>query len=105
MADTRDGVRAFEFTNQYGERWTLLVRLGTEIGELSGDDLEDSCVTIRNDELAADLILGDDEAAWLNQCWQTALGRRLRSSGLQRLIETFSQLKVSGGDRPSQIRL
>ena len=101
MADTRDGVRTFEFTNQYGERWTLLVRLGTEIGELRGDELDDGFVTIRKDKSPADLILGDDEVAWLNECWQTALGRPLKLTPVQPLAELLAKLTAAGAPRPA----
>jgi hypothetical protein len=96
MADTRDGTRTFNFTNQYGEQWTLSVHVNSEIGKLRGDELDGNVLTIRDDRLPADLILGSDEVAWLNECWQTALGRPLKLTPVQPLAELLTKLTAAG---------
>lgn len=92
MITPQAGAQRFGFTNQFGERWTLIVRLNAGVGELMGDELGGESVMIRDDTLPADLILGDDELAWLNECWESTFGKRLRPSAAQRLIEALSAL-------------
>ena len=88
----------FTFTNQYGERWLLRVDPQTETGELTGDELGDSTVQIADDQIQSDLMLGTDESAWLSECWQTAIGRRLRTNPFQQLLSLLSQLSDENGE-------
>ena len=101
MADTRDGVRAFEFTNQYGERWTLSVHVNSGAGDLHGAELDGNVLAIRDGKLPADLILGDDEVAWLNECWQTALGQPLKLTPVRPLAKLLTTLTAAGAPRPA----
>lgn len=95
MSEHGHEIRTCEFTNQFGERWTLIVRLNAGVGELMGDELDGESVMIRDDALPANLILGDDELAWLNESWEAAFGRRLRPSAAQRLIGALSALAAN----------
>jgi hypothetical protein len=66
------------FVNQHGERWLLRIELRSGDAALLGDEADwIRGIQIRNDVVAPDFILADDEARWLATTWFELTGRRL----------------------------
>ena len=66
------------FENQYGEQWMVQIDRDAGRGCLRGGDIGwDTEISIVDDEVVGDCILGQEEAAWLTVCWMTATGRIL----------------------------
>jgi len=66
------------FENQYGEQWMVRIDRDAGRGCLRGGDIGwDTEISIVDDEVVGDCILGQEEVAWLTVCWMTATGRIL----------------------------
>jgi hypothetical protein len=63
------------FENSDGEQWIFTYHRKTGEGELRGGDVGWNIVTPVRDGLIVDLILGAEEAKWLQACWRAAVGR------------------------------
>ena len=64
------------FENPYGEQWVFTYHRKTHKSELRGGDIGWNTVHAVVDGRVASLILGGEEAAWLQACWLAATGSR-----------------------------
>ena len=64
------------FENSFREQWIFTYDRAMQRGELRGGDVGWNKVhTVENGQVAG-LVLGVDEAAWLQACWRAAVPRR-----------------------------
>ena len=86
------------FENAYGEQWTVEIGREAKTGVLRGGDVGWEAIVIRDNQIASDVILGDDEFAWLSVCWLAATGEKLKKPlGLADLFQQFAAMD-SGDD-------
>lgn len=62
------------FENPYGEQWIFTYHRITHSAELRGGDVGWNTVDTFVDGKVGGLILGNEEAAWLQACWRAAVG-------------------------------
>ena len=62
------------FENRHGEQWVFTYHRKTRKSELRGGDCGWNIVHSVVAGTVADLILGKEEAAWLQACWFAATG-------------------------------
>lgn len=62
------------FENAYGEQWIFTYHKETRRAELRGGDVGWNTVNTVQNGAVPGLILGRDEANWLQACWRAALG-------------------------------
>ena len=73
--------RTFEFENEYGEPFKLVVNLTEQTAVLSSSEFEPT--EIIGDRIQnRDLILAQDEEAKLNEIWMELFGRELKPTPL-----------------------
>lgn len=61
------------FENPYGEQWIFTYDRTTRRAELRGGDVGWNRINIVEAGKVDGLILGAEEAAWLNACWRAAV--------------------------------
>jgi hypothetical protein len=61
------------FENPFGEQWVFTYHRKTRTAELRGGDVGWNSVQSILDGTVGDLILGAEEAAWLQACWRAAV--------------------------------
>lgn len=67
------------FENQLREQWVISIDRKNKTGLLFGGDIGwDNPVPIFHDN-QLDIVLGDEEIAWLTTCWRTAVGGTIES--------------------------
>ncbi len=62
------------FENQFGEQWIFKYDRKSCDAVLRGGDIGWNTAHAVVNGAAGDLILGDDERAWLRTCWKAACG-------------------------------
>ena len=62
------------FENPFGEQWVFTYHRKTRESELRGGDVGWNTVHAVADGKAAGLMLGKEEATWLQACWRAATG-------------------------------
>lgn len=63
------------FENVYGEQWVFVYDHTSKTGRLVGGDAGWQDAFIVTNGRADGVILGRDEAQWLEACWQAATGK------------------------------
>jgi len=61
------------FENPYGEQWIFTYHRKTHTAELRGGDVGWNTVNTVVDGKVPGLILGSEEATWLQACWRAAV--------------------------------
>jgi hypothetical protein len=81
-ADPADGLYRGYFQNGFGEQWVVEIDCESKTGVLRGGDIGwDREVSICDNRVDDDLVLGRDEWAWLAVCWKAATGEMLHLPG------------------------
>ncbi len=60
------------FENRFGEQWIFTFDRTTRVAQLRGGDVDWATVSVVQDGRVEGLILGREEAAWLQACWSSA---------------------------------
>jgi hypothetical protein len=78
QADPSDRVYRGYFENELGDQWVVEIDREAKTGTLRGGDVGwDHKVSIRDNRVDDDLVLGRDEWAWLVVCWKVATSEML----------------------------
>lgn len=72
---------SFRFTNEHGERWTVVIDPVTGTGILGGDETDWEPVRIREGVIDGGWGLSQEEFDWLASVWLQATGQRLQGRG------------------------
>ena len=62
------------FENPFGEQWIFTFDRTTREARLRGGDVDWASMHVVRDGRVDGLILGREEAAWLQACWRAATG-------------------------------
>jgi hypothetical protein len=62
------------FENRFGEQWIFTFDRTTREAHLRGGDVDWATVSVVREGRVDGLILGREEAAWLQACWRAATG-------------------------------
>jgi hypothetical protein len=76
--DPNDGIYRGYFENPFGEQWLVEIDREAKTGVLRGGDIGwERQVSISDDRIHDDLMLGRQEQTWLALCWLAATGEML----------------------------
>ncbi len=64
------------FENSFREQWVFTLDRANQRGELRGGDMGWNSVHVVENAHIVGLILGVEEAAWLQACWRAAVPKR-----------------------------
>lgn len=75
------------FEGLSGDQWTVEIDRQAATGTLRGGDIGwNERIQIADDRIDTDLIVNDDEFAWLAACWKAATGRELRTPPFKQIM-------------------
>jgi hypothetical protein len=97
VSTTPQRLRRFQFTKEYDECWLLLVDVENETASLAGDEVAQP-VLIADDRIHGDVILSEEEEAWVASTWQRLFGRSLAPSTWSQLAMAIVAAQSQGSD-------